>query len=127
MAHDNTTTWQWIFHGNIVIPLGNPFRAAPVDHDDDPSTLWLGPRLKLCLDHLLVVDQNGIIVHLAHEEDISTYEHRTNFVRLSQHEFLCPGFIDLHIHAPQYAYTGTGMSASTDKPQLRRKTLTFLS
>lgn len=111
MSHDSWATCPWIFHGNIVIPLGNPFCASPVEYTDDLSTIWLGPGLKLCLDHLLVVDQNGIIVHLAHEEDISTYESRKNFVRLSQHEFLCPGFIDLHIHAPQYAYTGTGMSA----------------
>ncbi|CAL5228621.1 g11785 [Coccomyxa viridis] len=26
--------------------------------------------------------------------------------------FMCPGFIDLHIHAPQYSYTGT----ATDRP-----------
>jgi cytosine/adenosine deaminase-related metal-dependent hydrolase len=128
MMHDNMTTWQWIFHGNIVIPLENPFCAASVEHNDDgPSTLWLGPGLKLCIDHLLVVDQDGMIVHLAYEEDISAYKNRTNFVRLSQHEFLCPGFIDLHIHAPQYAYTGTGMSASSNKPRLPMKILTFLS
>lgn len=115
MAHVDRTTWQWIFYGNIVIPLGNPFHAAPIkidEHDDDPFTLWLGPGLKLCLNHLLIVDHNGIIVSLAHQEDVSSYEGEKSFVRLSQHEFLCPGFIDLHIHAPQYAYTGTGMYVS---------------
>uniref|UniRef100_A0A0G4F276 Amidohydrolase-related domain-containing protein n=1 Tax=Chromera velia CCMP2878 TaxID=1169474 RepID=A0A0G4F276_9ALVE len=33
-------------------------------------------------------------------------------VTLGPPEFLTPGFIDLHIHAPQYSYTGT----ATDKP-----------
>jgi hypothetical protein len=113
MAHEDRTTWEWIFYGNIVIPLGNRFHAAPIDeHDDDPFTLWLGPGLKLCLNHLLIVDHNGIIVHLAHQEDISSYEGEKHFIRLFQYEFLCPGFIDLHIHAPQYAYTGTGMYVS---------------
>lgn len=33
---------------------------------------------------------------------------------LGSHEFLCPGLIDLQLHAPQYAYTGT----ATDRPFL---------
>jgi len=31
-------------------------------------------------------------------------------VRLSEFQFLCPGFCDGHIHAPQYAQIGLGMS-----------------
>eukprot|EP00386_Alphamonas_edax_P001897 GDKI01005747.1.p1 GENE.GDKI01005747.1~~GDKI01005747.1.p1 ORF type:complete len:288 (-),score=91.55 GDKI01005747.1:853-1716(-) len=31
---------------------------------------------------------------------------------LAHHQFLTPGFVDTHIHAPQYTYTGT----ATDKP-----------
>ena len=32
--------------------------------------------------------------------------------RLEDHQFLVPGLIDLHVHAPQYSYAGT----ATDKP-----------
>ena len=28
---------------------------------------------------------------------------------LGSHEFLLPGFVDCHLHAPQYSYTGTGL------------------
>ena len=38
---------------------------------------------------------------------------KTEVIRLNPiYEFLCPGFVDTHIHAPQYSYTGTG----TDRP-----------
>jgi len=36
----------------------------------------------------------------------------TKVLELKKNQFLCPGFIDTHIHAPQYSYTGT----ATDKP-----------
>ena len=28
--------------------------------------------------------------------------------RLTGNQFLIPGFVDTHIHAPQYVFTGTG-------------------
>jgi guanine deaminase len=31
-----------------------------------------------------------------------------NFISLGQ-QFICPGFVDAHAHAPQHAFTGTGM------------------
>lgn len=34
------------------------------------------------------------------------------YTKLGPYEMLSPGFIDLHIHAPQYSYTGT----ATDRP-----------
>ncbi|KAJ3109953.1 hypothetical protein HDU96_007032 [Phlyctochytrium bullatum] len=36
-------------------------------------------------------------------------------IRLKPEQFLCPGFVDTHIHAPQYVFTGTG----TDLPLLK--------
>ena len=35
-----------------------------------------------------------------------------NCTILSPTQFICPGLVDTHIHAPQYSYTGT----ATDKP-----------
>lgn len=111
-GEDFSDDWKWIFYGNIVIPTGNPFRAeASIEEnqDDDSHIHWLGPSLKLCLHHVLIVNHAGIIVDMCHqEENMTMYENHPGFVRLAQHEFLCPGFIDLHIHAPQFAYTGTG-------------------
>lgn len=39
-------------------------------------------------------------------------EEEEEVVRLKPGQFLCPGFIDLHVHAPQYSFQGTG----TDLP-----------
>jgi Amidohydrolase family len=36
-------------------------------------------------------------------------------VRLSTGQLLVPGFVDTHVHAPQYSYTGT----ATDKPLMQ--------
>ena len=110
-CHHDTASWQWIFYGNIVVPTGNPFHTT-INSDNVPHTLWLGPGLKLCLEHVLIVNHDGIIIHFRHQVDISSYEKHSNFVRLSKYDFLCPGFIDLHIHAPQFAFTGT----ATDRP-----------
>ncbi|KAI2496663.1 imidazolonepropionase [Fragilaria crotonensis] len=47
-----------------------------------------------------------------HPLDAVAMQKTQGYVRLGPHEFLTPGFIDLHIHAPQYAFTGT----ATDRP-----------
>lgn len=70
-------------------------------------------------EHLMIVNAAGTITHLGpagtsdaaaalqlvglQESDIHT---------LSPTQFLLPGFIDTHFHAPQYSYTGVG----TDLP-----------
>jgi len=122
---------RWIFRGNIVVPTGNPFHppfdAPPTSSEGTgPSCCeWLGPGLKLLLDHVLTVDQNGMIRDLEPAESFLALQQskdetnaNTNtragqpIQQLHRNEFLCPGMVDLHIHAPQYAYTGT----ATDRP-----------
>ncbi|KAL4080910.1 hypothetical protein J3A83DRAFT_4203280 [Scleroderma citrinum] len=63
-------------------------------------------------DHLLVVDDRGIISHLspATEPDAIEYIKQNRSVRtLSPGSFLVPTFCDLHLHAPQFMYHGTGL------------------
>lgn len=102
------SSWKWIFYGNIVVPTGNPFHSCVEESESDPHTLWLGPGLLLYLNHSLCVNHDGIIVRFEPQQDISRYRDHPGLIKLSTYEFLCPGFIDLHIHAPQYAFTGTG-------------------
>lgn len=109
-AAQDTSGWKWIFYGNIIVPTGNPFHSKV--GSDEPHTIWLGAGLKLLRNHILAVDHDGIIVQLDYLEDVSSLEHLENFMKLSDTEFLCPGFIDLHIHAPQFPFTGT----ATDRP-----------
>lgn len=68
--------------------------------------------------HLIVVDSNGIIVHLSPSthEDCAVLESygqsEADVTVLSEQQFILPGFIDTHFHAPQYHYCGVG----TDLP-----------
>ena len=64
----------------------------------------------------LIVVEDGAIVAVAKDADqikAVLAEHRPqDVVELAETEFLAPGMVDCHVHAPQYAYSGT----ATDKP-----------
>lgn len=120
-------SFKWIFRGNVVVPTGNPFSHDATNQqqpgDCEPHCCqWLGPNLKLLVEHILTVDDAGIIRHLEPaavflaQRQLDSMEAATNIAEhvivLQPREFLIPGMIDLHIHAPQYAYTGT----ATDRP-----------
>ena len=123
-------THLWVFHGNCVIPTRNPFETTSTHINEEnvnSSIVWLGPGLKLCLDQVIAVDQDGIIVLMAHEDtlDVKLLRRRKNYVRLKTHEFLCPGFIDLHLHAPQFTFTGTATDTPLMGPDGWLETYTF--
>ncbi|ORX54506.1 guanine deaminase [Hesseltinella vesiculosa] len=71
-------------------------------------------NLEIIQQAVLVVS-NGIIVKLDRNvKDIDAYISSascTNYVlhRLGEHEFLIPGLVDTHAHAPQYVFAGSGM------------------
>jgi cytosine/adenosine deaminase-related metal-dependent hydrolase len=115
------STTAWIFRGNIVVPTENPFVADETTSSSNKNEEWLGPGLKLLLDSELHVNNIGIITHIAPLSSSTSAASSSTaaaaaagavVVQLSNTEFLCPGFIDLHIHAPQFIFTGT----ATDKP-----------
>ncbi|KAI7879082.1 guanine deaminase [Lichtheimia hyalospora FSU 10163] len=73
-------------------------------------------ELEIIENGLMVVDRtSGVIQRLERnvsnpEEvlkdlDVSSYQ----LHRMSPHQFLLPGFIDTHAHAPQYVFAGSGM------------------
>lgn len=98
--------------------------------------ITLGPGLEMRLDHVLHVNKCGIITHFEHSQtdasrrllrqlegtidgpresvtsSLSSATNDMSYIKLSEYEFCSPGFIDCHIHAPQYVFTGT----ATDKP-----------
>lgn len=72
-------------------------------------------EVELLRDHLVVADTqaNGRIVAVvpgAQEAECLVLHggRPEDVLRLQEGQFLLPGFIDTHLHAPQYAYTGTG-------------------
>jgi guanine deaminase len=124
---DEDEDLRWIFRGNVVVPTGNPF-SVDVQREferrkEGAATnrhRWLGPGLRMLPDHVLAVDSaTGFIRRLEPASDellrslSSRHSSSAEVVEMSStREFLCPGFIDLHIHAPQYSYAGT----ATDRP-----------
>ena len=119
----NSQSIRWIVCGNIVQPTGNPFSPEQQKEWlerqalDDDDVLWLGPGLKILRDHVITVNHNGVIRDVQPRRSstilLSDLPPDCQLIQLQEpYEFLCPGMIDLHIHAPQFAYTGT----ATDRP-----------
>jgi guanine deaminase len=112
------SSYRWVFRGKVVVPTGHPFSSTPTT-EHAPRTLpegetWVGEHcafLKLLIDHVLAVDEHGIIRALqpAHEflQHQENHRHHSSIIHLADHEYLLPGLIDLHIHAAQFGYTGT--------------------
>ncbi|BGP41651.1 hypothetical protein JCM10449v2_005642 [Rhodotorula kratochvilovae] len=78
--------------------------------------------LSILEDQLIVVDKRGFIAHLAPADDSESRAlldlvekgevGRERFVELGRDGWLLPGFVDTHIHAPQYINAGMAL----DKP-----------
>ncbi|BGP17908.1 hypothetical protein JCM10213_003915 [Rhodosporidiobolus nylandii] len=93
----------WVLHGTAV--TSRPDRS-----------------LSIAEKSLVVVDKNGFIAHLASasspesEELLKLVEDgrvdRDKYVELGEDGWLLPGFVDTHIHAPQYINAGMAL----DKP-----------
>ncbi|KAF8513533.1 hypothetical protein JB92DRAFT_2721118 [Gautieria morchelliformis] len=96
MARDLTAS-SFIFHGALITP-------------QDPYVIKYLPHALICIE-------DGIIQWI--EEDIPTDAHveavlsarglqKLNLVKLQRGEFLLPGFVDTHTHAPQFPNLGRG-------------------
>jgi guanine deaminase len=83
------------FHGTLI-------------HSATPS------RIKILHDALIVIDEHGTIISckadIPRDEVLRELDkHGTKGIRyLEKHDFLIPGFVDTHNHAPQYGQRGLG-------------------
>jgi len=72
-------------------------------------------EIDILKDHLFCVNDQGIIERVvAPEADdydalITTYQEEERFQRLGEGQYFLPGFVDLHVHAPQWAQAGTAL------------------
>ncbi|KAI8364562.1 guanine deaminase [Blakeslea trispora] len=73
-------------------------------------------QLDIISHGVLVVDNtSGVIAHVAQDvHDVKAYliAHAFQDVKIQElgaEQFLMPGFVDTHAHAPQYIFTGSGM------------------
>lgn len=65
--------------------------------------------------HLFCINEDGMIEKIVapdeaeYTEILDAYENDDSFQRLAEGQYLLPGFIDLHVHAPQWAQAGTAL------------------
>ena len=66
-------------------------------------------------DALFCIDDNGMIERIIHPEDetystvFNQYKNTDRFEQIPEGSYFLPGFIDLHIHASQWAQAGTAL------------------
>ena len=63
-------------------------------------------ELKIIERGALVVDEHGKIIEVTQKIDFKTYPNC--IIHDFKDKIICPGFIDLHVHLPQYAFVGQG-------------------
>lgn len=72
-------------------------------------------QVDICLDALMIVGDDGQIVEVIrpnepnYEQKKSEARDNNNLVQLPNNQFLLPGFVDLHIHAPQWPQLGKAL------------------
>jgi guanine deaminase len=75
-------------------------------------TTHLG-HLEVLHDHIIVVDDLGFIEDVCVADSLTGASYlarpEATITCLPQGSFLLPTFCDLHLHAPQYLYLGTGL------------------
>ena len=78
-------------------------------------TSRLPQEVRALEDCLFCLDAEGLIRRILHPQDLeyakvlAAYSGRDSFRELSDGQYFLPGFIDLHIQAPQWAQAGTAM------------------
>ncbi|CEG27410.1 guanine deaminase [Bacillus sp. B-jedd] len=72
-------------------------------------------EINVLQEHLFCINDEGIIEKIVpptdpeYEKILNTYEGTEAFHRLAEGQFLLPGFVDLHVHAPQWAQAGNAL------------------
>ncbi|WML26464.1 guanine deaminase [Neobacillus sp. OS1-33] len=72
-------------------------------------------EIQLLKDHLFCINENGMIEKVVSPEEVEyqpildAYQKEENFHHLAEGQYFLPGFVDLHVHAPQWAQTGTAL------------------
>ncbi|MED3549636.1 guanine deaminase [Cytobacillus praedii] len=72
-------------------------------------------EVEILKEHLFCINADGLIEKVVGPEAddykylLDLYQGTENFHRLAEGQYLLPGFIDLHVHAPQWAQSGTAL------------------
>jgi guanine deaminase len=72
-------------------------------------------EIQVLRDYLYCINTGGMIERVVAPEDadyqslLDTYQGTDSFHRLEEGQYFLPGFVDLHVHAPQWAQSGTAL------------------
>lgn len=72
-------------------------------------------EVQILQDYLFCINADGIIEktiapeHPDYQTVLHTYKGKENFYQLTDGQYFFPGFVDLHVHAPQWAQAGTAL------------------
>ncbi|MDN4066576.1 guanine deaminase [Paenibacillus vini] len=72
-------------------------------------------EIQVLKDHLFCINTEGMIERIIAPQNpdfqplLDAYQGTDSFQRLAEGQYLLPGFIDLHVHAPQWAQSGTAL------------------
>ncbi|KPN95148.1 guanine deaminase [Lysinibacillus sp. ZYM-1] len=72
-------------------------------------------EVQILKDYLFFINANGMIEktvapeHADYQQLLTTYQHHNHFQQLAEGQYFLPGFVDLHVHAPQWAQSGTAL------------------
>ncbi|MCR8644577.1 guanine deaminase [Paenibacillus sp. N1-5-1-14] len=72
-------------------------------------------EIHILKDHLFCINVDGMIANIVAPEDadyqplLAVYQGKDNFHQLADGQYFLPGFVDLHVHAPQWAQSGTAL------------------
>ncbi|MES2603731.1 MAG: amidohydrolase family protein, partial [Pseudomonadota bacterium] len=91
---------------SVTIPPGTAWAVR--------GKLWQVPepdQLEALPDALVVIGSDGVItrVEAATDETAETFRRDGRLLELSRSQYLLPGLIDTHIHAPQWPQMGTAL------------------
>ncbi|WP_099364380.1 guanine deaminase, partial [Fredinandcohnia onubensis] len=72
-------------------------------------------EVEVLKDHLFCINEDGFIEkivgpnHDEYQRLVEAYQSSDCYHRLAEGQYFLPGFIDLHVHAPQWAQAGTAL------------------
>src|SRR3984957_9263907 len=68
-------------------------------------------RLEVLTDTLIVVDETGTItaIHPAGSPEVERFRAAGRLTELKPGQYLLPGLVDLHVHAPQWPQLGKAL------------------
>ena len=72
-------------------------------------------EVQILKDYLFCINADGMIEktvapeHPDYQTLLNAYKGKENFHQLAEGQYFLPGFVDLHVHAPQWAQSGTAL------------------